>query len=485
MQGLTGRSGAGSGEGVSGYRVLDDQSLGRLHRAGLAVLERTGVEVRDERALADLARAGARVEGTRARIPAALVEEAVATAPGSFLLSGRAGGDSAGDAPADLDLEVRPGSGYFGNGTDCLYFRDPASGERRRAVLDDVEQTAAVCELLAGFDFVMSGVLPADVPLETIDLAQFAALLKGTRKPLVISPASAGETLPQMLEMAGLAGRSDSFAVLGMTNPPLILDGSCVGKARACGAAGVPFITGPGDQMGATGPASVAGSVTLGHAETLAVLVLHQLNAPGAPFVYGTGAGSTFDMRTFVDVWSSPEGTAADAVSCQLAISLGLPSWSFAGTSEAKTLDGQWAAETAISTIVAAQMGASLLHDVGEFEAGVQNSLESLVFGDALIGYARRLTAGVRVDDETLQLDDIDAVGPGGSYLARPYTRRHHRDLWRSDLFDTATHEHWVAAGSPVLVDRLRDAVGDILARREPLLDEAVAAQLDSFWRVP
>jgi trimethylamine---corrinoid protein Co-methyltransferase len=151
--------------------------------------------------------------------------------------------------------------------------------------------------------------------------------------------------------------------------------------------------------------------------------------------------------------------------------------------SRAKTLDGQWAAETALTTVAAAQMGASLLHDVGEFEAGVQDSLESLVLGDAMVGYARRLVAGIRVDDETLQLDDIDAVGPGGSYLARPYTRAHHRALWRSDLFGTATHERWVEEGSPVLLDRLRDAVAGLLARREPVLDEAVAARLDAFWR--
>jgi trimethylamine---corrinoid protein Co-methyltransferase len=179
MQGLTGRSDARNGERVFGYRVLDDESLERLHCAGLAVLERTGAEVRDEHAVAELTRAGARVEGSRARIPSELVEQAIASVPGRFALPGRAGDGSA-------DLEVRPGSGYFGNGTDCLYFRDPASGERRRAVLDDVEQTAAVCELLPEIDFVMSGVLPADVPLETIELAQFAALLKGTRKPIVI-----------------------------------------------------------------------------------------------------------------------------------------------------------------------------------------------------------------------------------------------------------------------------------------------------------
>jgi trimethylamine---corrinoid protein Co-methyltransferase len=456
--------------------VLGEESLRALHDAALAVLERTGVEVRDERALVELARAGARVEGQRARIPPGLVEQALSTAPCEFVLPGRPAG-------GDLDLIVRPESGWFGNGTDCLYYRDPSTGERRRAVLADVEATAAVCELLPGIDFVMSGVLPHDVPLESIELAQFAAMLKGTRKPLVISPPSAGETVPRMQEMAALAGQGDSFAVLGMTNPPLILDGSCVGKARACASAGVPFVCGPSEQMGATGPASIAGSVAVGHAETLAVLVVHQLATPGALFVYGTGAGSTFDMRTLTDVWASPEGVAADAVACRLAGLLGLPSWSYAGTSEAKTLDGQWAAETAVTIVAGAQLGASLLHDVGEFEAGVQNSLESLVFGAVMIGYARRLLKDVVVDDDTLQLDDVDAVGPGGSYLGRSYTRRHHRDMWSSTLIDTTTYEHWVEADRPVLADRLREAALEFLRRREAVLDGEVAAQLDTFWR--
>jgi trimethylamine--corrinoid protein Co-methyltransferase len=183
-----------------------------------------------------------------------------------------------------------------------------------------------------------------------------------------------------------------------------------------------------------------------------------------------------------VDVWSTPEGRMADAASCQLAASLGLPSWSFAGTSEAKTLDGQWAAETALTILAAAQSGACLLHDVGELEAGVQGSLEAVIFGDAVVGYARRLMAGIVVDDESLQLDDIEAVGPGGSYLGRAYTRSHHRDFWRTSLFDTATHAHWVAAGSETLADRLRQSALDLMAHREPVLDGAVEARLDAFW---
>ncbi len=458
------------------HGVLDPEGCARLHAAGLEILDRVGVEVRDARARDLLAQAGARVDGSRVRIPAGLVEQAIETAPESFPLPGRAAGGS-------LDLEVRPGSAYFGNGTDCLYMRDLHSGERRRARLTDVSLIGAACELLPGIDFVMSGVLPEDVPLERIDLAQFAAMLRSTRKPLVISPATAGETLPQMLEMAAMAGRRESFAVLGMSNPPLMLDASCLGKARACGAAGVPFICGPADTMGTTAPAAVAGAVALGHAETLAVLTVHQLGSPGAPFVYGVGAGSAFDMQTFVDLWMSPEGHLADLAASQLATTLGLPTWDYAGCCDAKTLDGQLAAEMAVTTVTAAAAPSSLYHDLGEFEAGVQNGVEPLVLGDALVGFTRRLIDGIKVSDETLQLDDIEAVGPGGSFLSRPYTRRHHRDMWSSPLFDTGTHDHWVEAGRPSFEERLHESALELVARAEAVLDPEVEDRLDAFWQ--
>ena len=456
---------------------LGEDALRALHEAGLTILERTGIDVRDEPALKSLAEAGARVDGSRARIPRQLVEQAVASTPGSFTLPGRAGDGS-------LDRLVAPRSRLFGNGTDTLYFRDTASGERRRATLADVAACAAACERLSEIDFVMSGVLPADAPLERIDLAQFATMLKSTRKPLVIAPATAGETVPAMLEMAELAGRRESFAVLGMSNPPLILDTACLGKARACAREGVPFICAPSDTLGVTAPASVAAAVALGHAETLAALVVHQLVSPGAPFVYGVGSGSAFDMHTFVDVWLSPEGLLGDAIAAQLATELlGLPTWDYAGCGDAKTVDGQLAAELAVTILHAAQTGASMYHDVGEFEAGAQNSIESLVLGDTLIGLARRLLAGVVVDDETLRLDEIGEVGPGGSYLARPYTREHHRDSWRSPLFDTGSHDQWLAAGSHSFEDRLHETALGLVSQSTPVVGDDVADALDAYWR--
>jgi len=460
---------------VHGFRPLDEEGYERLHAASLRVLETVGVEVRDERGRTLLDRAGAAVESSRVRIPRQVIEQALESLPKRFTVRGRADDGS-------LDLDVRLGQRYYGNGTDCLYVLDPLTGERRRAMVDDVETIAAGCELLHNIDFVMSAVLPADAPLATVDLAQFAAMLKGTRKPIVISSAEPGASLPAMIEMAELAGAADSFACLAMSNPPLVLDAVCVGKALACAELGVPFICGPGNQMGATGPASVAGSLAVGHAETLAALTVHQLARPGAPALYGAGGASVMDMRTMVDLWGTPEGVLADAVSCHLAARMGLPSWSFAGTSESKLLDGQWAAEMVSTLLLASLTEGTLFHDVGELEAGVQSSLDSVILGNELIGYARRVLRGIVVDDETLQLDDIAAVGPGGDYLARPYTRAHHREMWRSELFDTAIFDHWQAAGATTLRQRLRERTIDLVRARGPVVDVGTAHVLDAFW---
>lgn len=188
-------------------------------------------------------------------------------------------------------------------------------------------------------------------------------------------------------------------------------------------------------------------------------------------------------MRTLVDVWMSPEGLLADAAASQLATSLGLPSWDYAGCGDAKALDGQLTAELAVSTVAAALTRSSLYHDVGEHEAGQQNGVESLVLGDALVGFARRFLRGFDVDDETLRLDDIEAVGPGGSFLGRPHTRHHHRDVWSSPLFDTGTFEHWVEAGSQSFEDRLHEAALDLIARSSPILEPELEARLDAVWR--
>ena len=450
--------------------IWNDDACRRVHEATLEVLVETGVEVRYPPAVEIFAEAGAYIDGARVRIPSRLVERALTSAPAQWSLRPR-GGET---EPLVLDAQ----HSYCGTGSDVLYIHDPDTHQRRRVRKADVEGMAALCERLPNIDFVMSMGLPGDVPQAIDDLSQMDAMLRGTRKPLIVAPRD-GHILGRMREMAALAGEAESFAIYAMPVPPLMFDEDGASKIIACAEQDVPCVWAPAPNAGTTAPASITSVIVVANAEVLAGLVLSQLVKPGAPFVWGAGVGA-MNMRTMVDVYSSANIFQGHQAQCDLARWYGLPSFAYAGHSDSKTLDGQWAAETALTTILGCLSRATLLHDVGYLETGLQASYESILLGDHLVSYAKAFMSGLPVDDEALALAEIDEVGPGGNHLARSYTRRHFREIWQSDLFDTTPHDRWQAEGATTLLDRLRARVTEL--RSEPRifdLDADVKAGLE------
>src|SRR5665647_2412200 len=270
------------------------------------------------------------------------------------------------------------------SGSDCVYVTDPDTGERRQATQADVEGMAALAEKLPNIDFVMSMGLPSDVPAQAGDLAQFAAMLAGTGKPL-LTTAHDAVSLRRMRDMAALCGEARSFACYAMPNPPLVHSAEALDKVQACAELDIPLVYAPAPAAGTTAPASIAATIVVGNAETLSGLVVHQLTRSGAPFVYGVGCGA-FDMRTAVDVYGAPEHFLGNAAATDLARFYGLPSFAYAAVADAKTFDEQWAAEAGITAVLGALSRATLLHDVGYLESGMQSSYETIVLGDELVG---------------------------------------------------------------------------------------------------
>jgi trimethylamine--corrinoid protein Co-methyltransferase len=132
--------------------------------------------------------------------------------------------------------------------------------------------------------------------------------------------------------------------------------------------------------------------------------------------------------------------------------------------SDSKLLDEQWSLEAALSMAYGSLSRATLLHDVGYLESGLQSTYESIVLGDELVGYARQFMREVPVDDYALALDEIRAAGPGGNFLGTKYTRRHHREFWMPALLDHNVHDRWAAEGASTLGERVRARVADLLA---------------------
>jgi trimethylamine--corrinoid protein Co-methyltransferase len=172
---------------------------------------------------------------------------------------------------------------------------------------------------------------------------------------------------------------------------------------------------------------------------------------------------SALDMRTALDPYVGPDHFLGNQAGCDLARHHGLPSWSYAGPSDAKRLDEQWSADVAITTLLGALSRATLLHDLGYMESGLAGSQESIVLGAELASFARSFMRELPLDDEALQLDEIIGVGPGGNHLARPYTRKHHRDFWQTDLFDHTVFERWQAEGATSLRERVARRTSELL----------------------
>ena len=457
------------------FRVLSDDQLEKIHLASLEILRRTGVEMLVEEARELLKSAGAHVERTRVRIPAHLIEWAIRVAPSRVVLCDR-GGNAA--------MYLEDGSYYYGTGSDTRYIVDPHTGERRMAFKRDVADMARVVDCLPNIDFIMCMGIASDVTDAISDLHHFEAMVNNTKKPIVFTTWSL-RNLKDIVSMAeSVAGgadvlRSRPFAALyAQPISPLVFEPVGVEKVLYVAEKGLPLVYKPAVIGGASGPTTYAGQLALCNAEALTGLLLAQLKREGTPVVYG-GGFAPLDMRTTVAASSSPEHCLLNAARAELAHYYGLPNFSYAGDSASKVCDEQAAAEAAISILIAALSGANLIHDVGYLDSHLTSSFDQLVMCDEILAMVKRMMEGIRVDDESLAVEVIDQVGPGGHFLAEKHTLRHFKENWYPTLMDRSMYESWLGNGGKRLGEVVNEKVREILATYEPEpLSEDVKAKL-------
>jgi trimethylamine---corrinoid protein Co-methyltransferase len=163
---------------------------------------------------------------------------------------------------------------------------------------------------------------------------------------------------------------------------------------------------------------------------------------------------------------------------------MGIPVFGTAGCTDSHTLDGQAAGEATMSILMAAQTGANLVHDVGYTGSGSQGSLYQLVMCDEIIGMVKRFMRGMEVTDETLALNVIDRVGPGGHHLADEHTMKHFKtETWFPTLINRMRYDEWKnSTNSSTMADRVAVKMRDILKNHEvPALPADVLKQIDDI----
>lgn len=461
------------------FRVLSDDQCRELYTAALQCLECVGIQVHNPAALELLAARGARMDGHIVRIPANLVKQAVASTPHEFTVWGRDG---------KHEMRVALDRVHFGPGPTCTYFIDPKTGERRKAQHGDAGMVAKVCDALPNIDYIMGLSLFDDVTPVLSPIYEFAEELVNTSKPIV-AWANTPATFRDIYKMAvAVAGSEEAlrekpiFAYFTTYESPLKLADGPLANMMQAAERGIPVVCLGGPTVGLESPFTGASALVLYLASALAALTVVQLHTPGAAMAIG-GLPSMMDLRTARPSYGSPEASLHTAAAVDLARFLGLPFMGTAGASEAKRVDAQAGAEAALQVMLSALSGASLVHDIGFLDCADIGSLSYLVLVDDIIGMAARVMRGIQVNAETIMLDLIEKVGPGGTFINQVESASLcRREAWVPSVLDRNPYNIWKGKGSPVTEELVAAKVNKILETHQPaLLPGGAGARIEAI----
>jgi trimethylamine--corrinoid protein Co-methyltransferase len=419
------------------YRLhyLNEAQLDLLQEATLRILEEVGVRFPSEKALAILAAHGAKVDKKSqiVQFPRQLVFKALSTAPRYFVMAARL---------PDYDLHLQENVTYFttdGCGVETVELE---TGRRRSSCKADVSMMARIADYLSSVGFYWPMVSAQDFG-KTAPLHEMDASWNNTVKHVQSETLMGEQPARYAVEMAAvIAGdkaelqQHPNFSLVVCTIAPLTQDRDGIEGALVLAEAGIPvgFLAMP--TLGTTAPATMAGALAMGDAEIISAAVLMQLAAPGCP-VFHSLMQAWADPRTGNYVSYSLDSRGRYGV-VDMAHHWNLPSLAACFGTDAPA-PGTWqsAAEPALDTYLAGLASPEIVTGMGLSETYTLLYPEQLIMDNDLYQRARHYLMALDVSDETLALDAIHAVGPGGHFLGQKHTRQHMRE----SMLRTITHE--------------------------------------------
>jgi trimethylamine--corrinoid protein Co-methyltransferase len=443
-------------------RFLDDEQLDNLREATLQILENIGVKFPSKKALKIFAEHGAEVDHDTqiVKIPRDLVLKAMATVPRYFILGAR---------NSEFDLQLQDGVTFFTNDGCGHKVVDFKTGERRASRKADVGMMARINDYLSSMAFSWTMVSAQDCgvtsPLHEIDVTW-----KNNTKHYQ-SVTMMGEDICRYgVEMATVlrgsleeVRRRPPISLIVCTIAPLVQDKEAIEGALVLAEAGIPVVIMSMPTMGTTSPATYAGALALGDAEIISASVLLQLASPGAP-VFHSLLHAWADPRTAAYV-GYPLDSRVRYAAVEMAHHWNMPALGGAFGTESPELDS-WrsAAEVATDPLLVGLAGAEIVTGIGLRDTYTLLYPEAIILDDDLYHRARYSLVNMEVSSETLAVDVIAAVKPGGHFLSQKHTRKH----MRTSMVRSVIHQLDAMGKYRNPVEYAREKVAWILENHHP-----------------
>lgn len=457
--------------------ILTPTEIKQIHDATLWIIEKVGVRFPSEKALKVWLTAGAEIDWDRkiVRAKGELIEKALKSCPPGYTLSAR-------DPQQDLPLD---GNHVFVGTDGCgVEVLDIETGNRRVSRLSDVRDVSRIADATEEVAFHWVPVSAQDKPPETRGLHEIKTIWENSTKHVQTESIYNEREARAAIEMAALiVGGMDKLrerpvlSLMQCSAPPLGHDGGSLDAALLAAEHGIPtgFMTMAANLT--TGPATLAGNLAVGNAEVIAATALLQLAHPGAPVFYAA-AQTASDPRNGSYTGGGPEdflyGAAGNVLSDYYNIPLSMGSFA----TGAKQPNWQAGIENSLSTFMASIVMSDMLLGVGFLHGSRIWSYAEMMMDCEIFSIIQKTMQGIVVNEDTLALDTIAAVGPGGNFLSQKHTRAHMRDLFLPQFMDRRPYNEWEAKKDNASDWALAKA-RKILAEHQPdPLDEKISSEM-------
>jgi trimethylamine---corrinoid protein Co-methyltransferase len=457
--------------------ILTDQEVKKIHEATLWIIEKVGIRFPSKRALEIWAANGAEVDAAKmvVRAKGDLVENALKTCPPVYSLAAL-------NPIQDLPLD---GNHVFVGTDGCgVEVIDIQTGIRRTSGLQDVRDIARLADATEEVAFHWVPVSAQDTPPETRGLHEIKAIWENSTKHVQTESIYNEREARAAIEMAGLlVGGKDKLharpvlSLMQCSASPLGHDGGSLEAALVAAEYGIPtgFMTMAANLT--TGPATLAGNLAVGNAEVIAGVALIQLAFPGAPVFYAA-AQTASDLRTGAYTGGGPEDFLYGAATNVLADFYGIPLSMGSFATGAKEPNWQAGIENSLSTFMASIVMSDMLLGVGFLHGSRIWSFSEMMMDCEIFSIIHKTMQGIVVNDETLALDVISAVGPGGNFLAEKHTLRHMRDVFLPQFMDRRPYGEWETKKDDARDWALAKARKTIANHQPDPLDEKIKVEM-------
>jgi trimethylamine---corrinoid protein Co-methyltransferase len=455
--------------------VLNAAEIKSIHQASLRILSETGLILTEPVSRALLLDAGASFQDRRVLFPPDLVEKCISLAGKTTTIRGRGGAIK----------KLGDGSLYFHNLGGAPNILDAATGKRRQATVQDVQDATRLLDALENCHTITPFFTPTEVPGAVMSLAMFRHALPHTIKPLQGPGIQTAVEVRYAVRMAEVVGPPAEILTLSVSPvSPLAIPDHEAEAILAIAQAGIAFGPLPCPTAGTTAPFSIAGAIAQQNAEILAALVLAQLVYPGLNIIY-CGRLAMMEARTGLSVWGGVEMGMASAGTVQMGHHYGLPVNVYGFSTNSHVLDAQDGFERALNAILPAMAGADELSGIGEMEAGLMGSYAQMVADNEFAGSILRARGGFMAGPDALAVDVIAAaMASTRNFLGQKHTMKYLKsgEIFLTRLAERSSWETWDAGGRRGLTERAQaEAVRILREHQVQPLGAAQERELDTI----